>query len=163
MKSALSEDEVLDFAARFLTIKGFRILACGANQGGLFRFRTNAGRQKAPDLVAFLDPLLLVCEGKIRSSDLFRKSILRESDYECMLGLARSQKQQIKLEDEAQRVLRGLGLAPPNVISIKVGLIGGTPFASLTILPPPNEVLFLEIDPSMNITVHSDSEGCIPA
>ena len=163
MKPVLSEDEILDLVARFLVIKGYRILAVGANQAGLFRFHTKAGGQKAPDLVAFLDPILLVCEAKIRSSDLFRKSISRESDYECMLGLARSQKQQIKLEDEAQRVLRGLGVAPPNVISIKVGLIGATPFASLTILPPPNEVLFLEIDPSRNITVHRDSEGCIPA
>ena len=162
MKIILSEDEVIDFTARFLETKDFRILACGANQAGHFRFHTSTRRQKAPDLVAFLAPILLVCEAKVRSSELFRKSKVRSSDYELMLELARSQESQIKLETEAKCVLRGLGITPPEKIVVKVALIAATPFVGLPTSSPSNEMLFLELDPVKKSVRINGNSGCIP-
>lgn len=159
MKVLLSEDEVIEFVASFLALKGFRILACGGSQAGHFRFHTSAWRQKAPDLVAFLDRTLLVCEAKVRSSALMRKPKGGPSDYELMLELARSQESQIKLETEAKCVLRGLGITPPDIISVKVAVIAATPFVGSSL---DNEVIVLELDPvSKNVDIYGNS-GCIP-
>jgi hypothetical protein len=162
-KQQISEDEVLHLVAEFLIIRGFRILAFGANQAGLFRFPTSSGRHKAPDLVAYLEPILLICEAKVRSSNLFRKPLGRLSDYEYMIELARSPLAHAKLEDESKRVLQALGITPPNVIVIKVGLIAATPFLRLTTLPPSDEVLFFELDPITEcVSVQRDVNCCIP-
>lgn len=119
----MSEDEVIDAVATELRLRGFTILAEGANQGSAFRFRLASGRYKAPDLVAFHDGTLVVMEGKIRARDLFVSRPGTESDFDCITDLAGNPTAQASLTTEARRRLEHSGYGRPHIAEVRFGLI----------------------------------------
>lgn len=97
----------------------------------MFRFHTRKGRRKAPDLVAFRDPLVLVCEAKVSASDLFRPAKASgESDYDCMVFLVDSHAAQQEVIQNVRSVLNGLQVTHSDVITVAPGLIAGSAFSS---------------------------------
>lgn len=119
----MSEDEVIDVVATELRLRGFAILAEGANQGSAFRFPLASGRCKAPDLVAFQGETLVIMEGKVRARDLFVARRGTESDFDCITDLAGNLTAQSALIKEALRRLEHSGYGRPLVTEIRFGLI----------------------------------------
>jgi hypothetical protein len=141
-RTRVQEDDVLEWTAKHLREVGFRVLALGGNQAGFFRFTTRGGRTKAPDLVAWRYPNLLVSEAKVRAGDLFGGPRHGECDAECIRYAVENAEQREKLAREAQRVLRVIGIQMPTAeIRVIGGLVAATAFPKE--LPPSTHGLLL--------------------
>jgi hypothetical protein len=145
-KQAFQEDDVLEIVAEALRQKGFLILAVGGNQAGLFRFHTGAGKRKAPDLVAYREPLLIVGEAKVRASALFTNQGIGESDFMCMDYLSKSMRAQREIIDNVKRVLGTLKLTPPELFTFKTALIAATKFPSHASLKESPDMILLQVN-----------------
>lgn len=117
------EDDVLDVAAVSLRAKGFQVLSCGGNQDGAFNYFLPSGRRKVPDLVAYCDSMLLVCEGKIKVRDLFVGAKEDFSDYESTIFLVGSKTAQTYISDKAKQLLTLLKVPIPSQLQMVGGLI----------------------------------------
>jgi len=145
-KANFQEDDIIHIVAEFLKAQSFLILAQGGNQAGSFRFALNLQKTKAPDLVAFRETTILVCEAKVKASSLFSVSKNSSSDLDSILYLMNSEKPQSEVKSFFERKLPLLNIPIPNETQIRGCLIAGNSFKRYLykILSP--KILLLSVD-----------------
>jgi hypothetical protein len=145
-KRALQEDDLLEIVALDLRKRGFRVLAVGGNQAGLFRFHTKQRKRKAPDLVAYREPVLIVGEAKVRATALFSMSQAGDTDFGCIEYLSKSLRAQREIIDNVRRVLRTLNVTLPESIFFCTALIAATNFPRNEALEQNPHIMLLQVD-----------------
>lgn len=96
--SSLSMDEgciVSDFA-EFLRKKKWHVVVARPNNSSIF-FTLPGGKRKAPDIISFRKPYLLVAEAKPTSSRLLESKSGKMSDFDSMLYLFSSREAKSEL------------------------------------------------------------------
>lgn len=153
---SIQEDDVIYTSVSFLRSIGHIVLAGSGNQAGLFNFHLPSGKRKAPDVVAVINSHILVCEAKVKSSDLLRSQKDDICDMDVMIYLANSSSAQLEIIDNVNKVLHGIAiqLTSPRIVT---GLISFTPYGNIRSILLNSSLTLIRSNPTLNNTsIESD-------